>query len=93
MSRLFKYKFSHDEDPNDQHALRKRLAKLEIGKPETSSGYFHDYNKKNVVYEQFNIHTLPDVTQKTRIVAILGIDPAKAQPNQDGWLSGTSCVA
>lgn len=86
MSRPFKYKFSHDEDPNDQHALRKRLAKLEIGKPETSGGYFHDDSNKNVVYEQFNIHTPPDVTQKTRIVTILGIDPAKAQPNQDGWL-------
>ena len=86
MSGPSKYKFSHAEDPNDPHALRKRLAKLEIGKPETSGGYFHDDSNKNVVYEQFNIHTPPDVTQKTRIVAILGINPANAQPDEDGWL-------
>ena len=80
------YKFSHDEDPNDLYALHKRLAKLEIGKPETSGGYFHDDSNKNVVYEQFNIHTPPDVTQKTRIVAIPGINAAEAQPDEDGRL-------
>jgi hypothetical protein len=75
-----------EEDPNGSHELRKSLAKLQIGKPETSGGHFRDPSNKKITYKRFNTHTPPDVTHKTRIIAILGIDPAKAAPNKDGWL-------
>ena len=81
-----KYAFSRDEDPNDPHALRKSLVNMEIGKPETSGEHFRDPSNKKFTYKRFNTHTPPHVTHNSRLIAILGIDPAEAAPNADGWL-------
>lgn len=79
------YKFFHGEDPNDEGELRKALGAVRLGKPGTAGGRFQDDSNQVVQYESFNIHTPPDVTPKTRIIAVLGIAQEKAMPQVDGW--------
>ncbi|KAL9135963.1 MAG: hypothetical protein Q9175_002826 [Cornicularia normoerica] len=84
MSGPSQYEFNKAEDPNDAGALRKALAGMRIGQPGTSGGHFYTAGNENQQYEQFNLHTPPDVTSNTRIIAVLGIHE-DAEPQQDGW--------
>ncbi|KAF6238615.1 hypothetical protein HO173_003121 [Letharia columbiana] len=84
MSGPSQYSFNDNEDPNDAGALRKALSGMEIGQPSTSGGQFYTAGNENKQYEQFNLHTPPDITSKTRIIAVLGIHQ-NATPQKDGW--------
>ncbi|KAL8782335.1 MAG: hypothetical protein Q9213_005456 [Squamulea squamosa] len=71
---------------NDETALAKRLGEMEIGKPATYGGLLRDpEGLGNKIFSSFNTHTLPDVTGNTRIIGVLGITDAEADPAVGGW--------
>ena len=48
------------------------------------TGQFYNAGNKIQQYEQFNTRTPPDITRKTRVIAVLGIYE-NAAPDVDGW--------
>lgn len=48
-------------------------------------GQFYDTGNENQRYEQFTLHTPPDITGRTRIVAMLGISDDAAPDGDNGW--------
>ncbi|KAL8880341.1 MAG: hypothetical protein Q9198_002230 [Flavoplaca austrocitrina] len=79
------FKFSNAEDPNDPGMLSKALGKMKLRQPETYGGKLLDTTTPGREYDEFNLHTPPDVTNNTRVVAICGIKQAEADPTDDGW--------
>ncbi|KAI4090307.1 MAG: hypothetical protein LQ344_004855 [Seirophora lacunosa] len=65
--------------------LAAALGKMKIGQPSTYGGKFLEKTVARPQYEKFNTHTPPDITTKTRILAVCGIQPKNASPNEDGW--------
>ena len=80
-----KLRLSVAEDPNDPGVLQKALSSMKVGEPETFGDSMKDADNRQIKYEQFNTHTPPDITKKTRIIAVLGITQEKATPYRDGW--------
>ncbi len=79
------YKFSDGEDPNDPGMMSKALGKMKLRTPETYGGALHESTTTGRQYEEFNLHTPPDITKKTRVVAVCGIVQGEASPADDGW--------
>ena len=79
------YKFSHVEDPNDPAALRKAVERIELGKPASLGGRLREASNISRTFDIFTIHTPPDVTQNTRIIAVLGILQNDAALHLNGW--------
>ncbi|KAL8686033.1 MAG: hypothetical protein Q9224_005575, partial [Gallowayella concinna] len=68
------------------HELANDLSNMKIGKPATFRGNLRDEElHKDTVFDSFNIHTMPDVTKRTRIIAVLGITDDEANPRTSGW--------
>ncbi|KAL9013486.1 MAG: hypothetical protein Q9173_001820 [Seirophora scorigena] len=85
MSRPVFPKFPTGEDPNDPGMLAAALGKMKIGQPSTYGGKFLEKTVARPQYENFNTHTPPDITSKTRILGVCGVQPKNAAPNEDGW--------
>ena len=79
-------KFSHAENPNDPGALSKALAEVKIGDLKSFGGRSQNSSMEANIFSRFTIHAPPDITGKTRIVAVLGIQTSDARPDVDGWL-------
>ncbi|KAL8936160.1 MAG: hypothetical protein Q9216_005079, partial [Gyalolechia sp. 2 TL-2023] len=79
------YKFSETVGFNDERALSNALGKMKIGDPASHGGIFHDDTDVAKQYESFNIHTPPDTTPNTHIVAVCGVGQEDAGPGDDGW--------
>ncbi|KAI4157103.1 MAG: hypothetical protein L6R39_000766 [Caloplaca ligustica] len=80
-----KINFSGIEDPNDAGALAKALARIDVGKPQSSGGVLQHSTNADIVYESFDTHTPPDIPPNTRIIAVLGIEQARISPEDSGW--------
>ncbi|KAL8668278.1 MAG: hypothetical protein Q9168_007089 [Polycauliona sp. 1 TL-2023] len=65
--------------------LAKALGKMKLRQPGTYTGQLLETTTPGRQYEEFNIHTPPDITPNTRIVAVCGIKPVEAGPSDDGW--------
>ena len=85
MSQSHFYKFSDDDGSLDPKALEAAIAKLKVGEPSSHGGVFHDISQEKRQYDSFNIHTPPDITPKTRIIAVCGAMQGDSDPGQDGW--------
>ncbi|KAL8981669.1 MAG: hypothetical protein Q9205_003613 [Flavoplaca limonia] len=79
------YKFSTGEDPNDPGMMSKAIGKMKLRTPETYGGALLESTTTGRQYDEFNIHTPPDITQKTRVVAVCGLVQEDASPADDGW--------
>ena len=49
------------------------------------TGRFHTAGNRKERYEQFNIHTPPDIIKRTRIIGVLGIVDDPAPTGKEGW--------
>lgn len=59
---------------------------MQLEKPKTHGEVLLDKANEKRIYPEFNTHTPPDITPHTRVLAVLGIRPREAAPNDDGWL-------
>ena len=71
------------DSPLDPGMLSKTLNKISINDPTTFGGKFKDPSKNTKQHERFTTHTPPDITNKTRIIAVCGLK--KVEPHVDGW--------
>ena len=76
-------KYSTGHDYNHPKPLADALATLNITNPENPISQFKTARPKTI--SKFVTHTIPDITPKTRIIAVLGIEQKNAGPGDDGW--------
>ncbi|KAI4120260.1 MAG: hypothetical protein LQ338_007149 [Usnochroma carphineum] len=79
------FNLSRSADPNHAAALSKAFGKPKSDVPEPYAGELRDQSNANVAFGTFNIHTPPDITSNTRIIACLGLNQDTIKPNHDGW--------
>ena len=58
---------------------------VEIADAEVVIGRLRNVDNKAREYHQFNLHTPPDITERTRIIAVLGVTEQPAPYGNDGW--------
>ena len=58
---------------------------VEIADAENMIGRLLNVDNKAREYNQFNLHTPPDITERTRIIAVLGVTEQPAPYGDDGW--------
>ncbi|KAF2808748.1 uncharacterized protein BDZ99DRAFT_571644 [Mytilinidion resinicola] len=85
------WKFSGAGDPNKPELLSKALKNIHPGRPATWGGIFQSERAdENRIYNEFKTHTIPDIPNNTRVVAVLGISPLGiANPGKrdvDAWM-------
>ncbi|KAI4190613.1 MAG: hypothetical protein LQ346_004890 [Caloplaca aetnensis] len=85
MSRPVLPRFNPQDGYVDDKALATALGRISVGSPETSGGQFLDRTTVRPQYQSFNMHTPPDITPNTRIIAVCGVPPKDAAPQEDGW--------
>ncbi|KAL8746344.1 MAG: hypothetical protein Q9184_007758 [Pyrenodesmia sp. 2 TL-2023] len=85
MSRPVWPKFNPQDGYIDDKKLAEALGRISVGSPETYGGKFLDQTTVRPHYQSFNMHTPPDITQNTRILAVCGISQKDAAPQGDGW--------
>lgn len=70
---------------NDPGTLSQASESIGLEKPQTNGGVLVDGTNNTRQYVEFNTHTPPDITPNTRVIAICGISPEYAAPDDDGW--------
>ena len=58
---------------------------IESTDAEIMIGRLRNEDNKAREYNQFSLHTPPDITQRTRIIAVLGVTKDPAPSGKDGW--------
>ena len=58
---------------------------VKIKEAEIMIGRLRNLDNKAREYNQFNLHTPPDITERTRIIAVLGVTEQPAPYGNDGW--------
>ncbi|KAL8903134.1 MAG: hypothetical protein Q9207_004121 [Kuettlingeria erythrocarpa] len=86
MSRPVSPKFNLEDGYVDEKALATALGRISVGSPEEAYGaQFLDQTTVRPQYQSFNMHTPPDITPNTRIIAVCGVPTKDAAPHNDGW--------
>lgn len=58
---------------------------MEVGKPETYGGVYFDDANRETLYTKFKLHSPPEMTANTRVIALLGVEQEDVLLGKDDW--------